>query len=195
MSTSNGCIILDETTGEKFGPFKDAGYITAVQFSSDKKKILTVSLGKNIATLWDIKSLKPLYKFEHNSSDLAIAFFSYQQAEYVLTGSFDGIAKVWSLQTGSLIQTIEHGDPILTMCATDEYIMARSLKIEKIWPFINFKMLSFSQFILSIKLQRCLETKTPMWLSRKWRKTFGTLPNVLKTKFQKYVIKRKKRIK
>jgi WD40 repeat protein len=194
MPTSNSCKILDEITGEKFGPLHGAGYITTAVLSPDKTKILTQSLGQNIAILWNANNSKPICKFNHSDSITWVGFSSYHQINCVITASLDKTIKIWNLRDGTLIRTLKNKFPAFTIYVTNEYIEACSLSAEKVtyWPLstVNFKMLSFEQFILTTKLQQCLETGNLIWLNKKWRRIFYTLPELLKIKFYP-ILKRK----
>lgn len=194
MSTGNSCSILNETTGEKFGPLKDKGHILVAQISSDKATILTASQGHNMAILRDANNAKPTHTFEHNNKITWVGFLSIKCA---LTASLDKTIKLWDIQTGNLINTLEHNFPVFRVYIANEYIKACSLAEEKItyWPLssVDYNNLSFKQFILSIKLQQYLESKTMIQLNKKWTKIFHGLPELLKIKFYPALRKRNKK--
>lgn len=93
--------VCDVATGEPvFPPISHKEYVTAVQFSTDGARLLTLSMA-DFAQVWDAKTGKAGPSFVHDKP-VTCAVFS-PDGKRVATGSTDNTARVWDAATGAAV--------------------------------------------------------------------------------------------
>src|SRR5688572_13909948 len=76
-------------------------------FSPDGSSILTASFGPSgNAVLWDIASASELRRFSSDGEELKAIGFS-RDGRFVLTGSYDGVARLWNAATGEQVHALK----------------------------------------------------------------------------------------
>jgi len=93
---------------------KEDRLITAMKFTKDCSKVL-VGYYNGEAKLWDVLEQRVLVAFNKHSAAIMDVDIS-PDGQYVLTGSRDSTARVWSID-GRLLKTLSgHKDVVLTVC-------------------------------------------------------------------------------
>ncbi len=95
--------------GGKLGPLVDlnlhGGLLWSTAFLPGTDDVLTV--GGSDARLWDAKSGREKMSFSRHDA-VASAHFS-PQGDLIVTGSWDGSAKIWNATTGKVVRKLEGG--------------------------------------------------------------------------------------
>jgi WD40 repeat protein len=94
--------------------------VTQVLFSPDGRTLVTTDYWGNSARFWDVASGQPLAMgpLRHGKRVRALAFSA--DGQWVVTGSYDGTAKVWEAATGVLRATLPHGDGVVAVAFNPE---------------------------------------------------------------------------
>lgn len=103
-------MLWDVLTGEKLIEYP-VEYANSVCFTPDNKQIITVGgSGKGIAYLWGLSTDKVEKVYEGHTDEIIAASIS-SNGKLLVTGSTDGTAKLWDVQTAALIKTFTHAAP------------------------------------------------------------------------------------
>ena len=105
--SGNRALLLDRTTGKVVQEFKDTTPIFSVAFSPDGETVLTSS--NKAARLWNVRTGKPIQTFTGHTKIILSAAFN-PKGGTILTGSSDGTAKIWDIQSGAVLKTLEQKD-------------------------------------------------------------------------------------
>ena len=102
--------LWEVATGERLARFRHRHQVRTATFSSDGRSVLAA--GGRSAAVWKIPTspvsgpVPPLGQF-HHTSPLDVAALS-PDGGTVLTGSRDGLARLWDVTTGHLLATLQH---------------------------------------------------------------------------------------
>lgn len=107
-------------------------HILGISWSNDSKKILTCSTDKNVI-LWDVSAQNPIKAFQNddicscvkflpkvNSTYLLFPYSSIKNNHFFVTGSFNKLISIRSLETGGIIDQVQGGD-IITCISFSEF--------------------------------------------------------------------------
>lgn len=103
--------------------------VLSASFSSDSKKIVTISLKDKTARVWNLNG-EELVTLKHEG-EVTSASFS-PDSEKIVTASLDGIARVWNLQ-GKLLTTLEgheSGVASASFSPDGNYIVTASARVD-----------------------------------------------------------------
>ena len=142
--------IFDASTGQSVATFsKDTGtlgedgtstdsYVRAVCFSPDGNWLIT-GAEDHVVKVWDVRNRKVKHRLVGHGTDIYSVDTS-ANSKFIISGSGDKKAKLWSLETGKLMSTLggEFGptDGITSVCVspTSQHVAAGSLdKVVRVW--------------------------------------------------------------
>eukprot|EP00178_Gracilaria_changii_P015077 TRINITY_DN422_c0_g1_i5.p1 TRINITY_DN422_c0_g1~~TRINITY_DN422_c0_g1_i5.p1 ORF type:complete len:672 (+),score=118.86 TRINITY_DN422_c0_g1_i5:186-2018(+) len=149
--------IFDAHTGQKMATFaKDTGptpaevptpdsYVRAVCFSPDGNWLIT-GAEDHVVKVWDVRSRTVKHKLVGHATDIYSVDAS-ANSQFIISGSGDKRAKLWSLETGALITTLggdygpTDGITSVSISPTSQHVAAGSLdKIVRVWDVESTRM-------------------------------------------------------
>jgi eukaryotic-like serine/threonine-protein kinase len=140
MARGNTVEVRESATGRPVGiPIQHPDLVNDLAFSPDGRLVLVgyggpeESLGE--AWLWQVGSTsrEPLRKFPHQDDVFSVVFSV--DGRRAVTASFDRTARVWDVETGSCLVTLEHVDRVsLARLSPDGSLVATSSLTEaRLW--------------------------------------------------------------
>jgi WD40 repeat protein len=142
--------VWDINSGQLIHILNHGDLIKSVAISGNN--MVTLSLGAKHVRVWDISEGKQLRVLKSTDQIQSVAV----HGDIVITGLFNGTAKVWNINNGQLIYTLKgHTKPIESVAISNKKIVTGSNdKTAKIWS-------------LSINLQDTSETNPLIWIIQK----------------------------
>lgn len=148
---SNRCAnIFEASSGRPVATFtKDGGndrddgasndsYVRAVCFSPDGKWLIT-GAEDHVVKVWDVRNRKVKHRLVGHETDIYSVDAS-ANSQFIISGSGDKKAKLWSLETGKLLSTLGEefgptdGITSVSVSPTSQHVAAGSLdKIVRVW--------------------------------------------------------------
>lgn len=142
--------IFDAMTGQSVATFsKDSGtggedgagtdsYVRAVCFSPDGNWLIT-GAEDHVVKVWDVRNRKVKHRLVGHGTDIYSVDAS-ANSQFIISGSGDKKAKLWSLETGKLLSTLggefgpTDGITSVSVSPTSQHVAAGSLdKIVRVW--------------------------------------------------------------
>ncbi|VAI93770.1 unnamed protein product [Triticum turgidum subsp. durum] len=97
-----------------------------------------------IASVWSLDSLKSKYTLSgHLGTVYCLDFFTRDGQQYLISGSFDGTAKIWDLHKKECVHTLEHEChvyPVFAHPSLPVLITATSNGAVRVWSSTNFRL-------------------------------------------------------
>lgn len=142
--------IFDASTGRTVATFsKDPGtgedgshqdsYVRAVCFSPDGNWLIT-GAEDHVVKVWDVRNRKVKHRLVGHGTDIYSVDAS-ANSQFIISGSGDKRAKLWSLETGKLLSTLGGGEygptdgiTSVSVSPTSQHVAAGSLdKVVRVW--------------------------------------------------------------
>lgn len=142
--------IFEAATGQSVATFsKDTGterddtlgsdsYVRAVCFSPDGNWLIT-GAEDHVVKVWDVRNRTVKYRLTGHNTDIYSVDAS-QNSQFIISGSGDKKAKLWSLETGKLLSTLGEdygptdGITSVSVSPTNQLVAAGSLdKVVRVW--------------------------------------------------------------